>query len=207
MTEIESGFVRITHRRCEDCEIREDLHASGTPIPKRRHRVSKCETCGGKGEISNGIKESLDPYRRPVPPGRSQFYEAKRRARAHDERHRFRAYTDLFDICDMLMQIPPGGFNHGRTKDSESGGWRPLESQGRDGDVIWNPSFKNEVQPLKHGTRYAYQRAKCRCFVCRAWNARFTRRLATPKGERVDQARPTYAGGAFPQEAHEAAAA
>lgn len=174
MQEAQSGFVRLSHRRCQDCDIREDLHASGKPNPKRRHRIARCEPCKGLGEIPLDLKAGIDPYRGKTPAGRPQFYEAKRAQRAYAERHRFRPKTRLFELCEVLMQIPPTGFNHGRTKDAdERSGWRTLESHGMDGEVFWHPSFKriSEAKPIKHGTRYAYQRRKCRCFLCRRWAA------------------------------------
>ena len=169
MQQADSGFVRITHRRCEDCDIRGDLHASGSPLPKRYHTISKCATCGGKGEIRVAHSEGLDPYRSKDLPRMIRFLE-RRLERAHSERHRFRARTRLEDICRLLMEIPPGGFNHGRAK-AEDGSWQPLESEGRDGDVFHSPSWKRPLEPLKHGTRYAYEKAGCRCFTCRRWNA------------------------------------
>lgn len=196
------GFVRYTHRRCPDCDIREDLHASGTAIPKRRHRIVKCQTCNGSGEIPLSLKEGADPYRGRTPAGRPQIYEARRAKRAHSERHRFRATTYLFDICELLMQIPPGGFNHGRTK-SEDGTWKPLESEGKDGDVQWPPSFKKFIEPLNHGTRYAYQKAKCRCFACRRWNSELSRRLATPIGRGQVESARVNAGEVFSQESRD----
>lgn len=200
MQEVEAGFVRFTHRRCEDCEIREDLHASGAAIPQRRFRIARCQTCGGRGEIPNDHKSGLDPYRSKDKPGKPQLYEKRRALRAYSERHRFRPKTFLFDICELVMQIPPGGFNHGRTR-TEDGEWRPLESQGSDGDVIWNPSFKHQNLPLKHGTRYSYEKGKCRCLLCRAWRRNYDRgRRTTPIYEAENHVASANAGGAFPQQ-------
>lgn len=189
----DAGFVRYTHCRCEDCDIREDLHASGSPLPKRRHQIARCATCGGKGELPLDRKAGLDPYRSKAPPGRAQFYEAKRAKRAHAERHRFRARTHNFEECELLMQIPPGGFNHGRFK-ADDGSWKPLESEG-----YHSPSFKAYIEPIRHGTRARYTKRGCRCFLCRQANAEYERaRSGTAIGRRepVESAR-VYAREAF----------
>lgn len=206
MQVVDSGFIRRSHERCEECDIREDLHASGAAIPQRRHRIAKCEACKGVGELPLGVKDGADPYRTQPKPGREQFFAARRAVRARNERHRFRPKTHQFEECELVMQIPPGGFNHGRAK-SEDGTWRPLESEGRDGDILWHPSFKREPQPLKHGTAYAYVKVKCRCFECRRWNASrirsYRQDVTTPVGRgQVSSSAGPPPTGAFPD--HEA---
>lgn len=192
---MDAGFVRYTHRRCEDCDIREDLHASGSPLPKRRHNIARCKTCGGKGELPLDKKSGVDPYAGRVPPGRAQFYESKRAKRAHDERHRFRAYTHLFEECEEAMQIPPGGFNYGRTKTDE-GAWAPLESEG-----YASPSFKHYAESIAHGTRTRYIKRQCRCFLCRRANAEYERsRSGTPIGRAQIELAQVYAREAYSQQ-------
>jgi len=209
LEQADPGFVRFTHRRCEDCEIREDLHASGAAIPQRRHRIAKCQTCAGKGELRLDHKTGLDPYRTQPAQGRPQAYAAKRQLRAHSERHRFRPKSFSFEECELVMQIPPGGFNHGRAR-NEDGTWRTLESEGRDGDIRWNPSFKGQVVPIKHGTRSAYTNGGCRCFMSRRANALYKQRkanggIAISRGQIIPLA--VEAKGAFPVDAHGPAAA
>lgn len=78
----ESGFVRITHKRCPDCEIEERLTTDGRARvisggqlrgASRYVGLSKasksCETCrpyGGNGyiPIDRSDPESIDPYAR-----------------------------------------------------------------------------------------------------------------------------------------------
>jgi RecJ-like exonuclease len=81
------GFVRISHKRCPDCEYEGNLSTDGRPINlgSRQLRGASqyvgtlkatrgCETCGGTGviEIHKLDPESIDPYARkdtrPVQP-------------------------------------------------------------------------------------------------------------------------------------------
>lgn len=92
---------------------------------------------------------------------------------------------DPFDINDIFECIdePPSGHNHGRSKGEAS--WHTLETNGD------SKSFKHYVDnPRKHGTRYTYVHRKCRCDLCRSWNAaaaraRRQRNVTPPKGEEV----------------------
>ena len=94
---------------------------------------------------------------------------------------------ELDELADLMAE-PPGGHNGGRRRTYEGGdgikgfdGWQPLET-GRF-DI---PSFKRyheprieDKVPRQHGTRYTYQKVRCRCAVCRAWNT------ATRRAQRI----------------------
>jgi DnaJ-class molecular chaperone len=58
------GFVSRTHTRCPDCEYRGDLDAVGKVYHERWARVSKCDECSGRGEISLAGVERIDPMAR-----------------------------------------------------------------------------------------------------------------------------------------------
>lgn len=73
------GFVRITHKRCPDCEYEENLTTDGRPIVVGGGQLRGassyvgltkatrgCETCEGNGfiTISPLDPESIDPYAR-----------------------------------------------------------------------------------------------------------------------------------------------
>lgn len=77
------GFVRITHRRCPDCDIEGALNTDGRPIVVSGGQLrgaSKyvgltkatvgCETCLGTGflEVNPLSPESIDPYALKVKP-------------------------------------------------------------------------------------------------------------------------------------------
>lgn len=77
------GFVRVTHIRCLDCDLRGDLHMTGRPLHFRRGRISKCANCAGKGEIPVSGVDSLDPYVKKS----SDTFAEKRKQKAELRRH------------------------------------------------------------------------------------------------------------------------
>ena len=58
------GFVSRTHTRCLDCEYRGDLDSVGKVYHERLARVSKCDTCAGRGELVLAGVERIDPMAR-----------------------------------------------------------------------------------------------------------------------------------------------
>lgn len=52
-------FVLQEAVRCEDCDIRGDLHDTGYPLLEARGRIHGCMPCGGRGhhDVTRG-----DPY-------------------------------------------------------------------------------------------------------------------------------------------------
>jgi hypothetical protein len=73
-------FVLQEHVRCEDCDIRGDLHETGHPLKDAKGRIWDCAPCGGHGH-HDVVRP--DPYSEPV--AKSDVYAARR---AHRAEHR-----------------------------------------------------------------------------------------------------------------------
>lgn len=160
------GFVKKTHARCEDCDIRGDLSTTGKPIVWIR--VSRCQTCAGRGEIPLKGTESIDPYARKS--ARVSKYMVRKPWDSEAHPWQSPGATARFDAIARIMETPPGGLNHGRAKidglpvDDLGSTWRMLETEGYD-----SPSIKRFQGTRKHGTSYTYVKIGCRCPLCRRW--------------------------------------
>lgn len=164
--EVEPGFVRKTHARCEDCDTRGDLTATGRPV--RWSGIVRCSGCAGKGEVKLSGSNTIDPYakdsrREPKQAVYKPWDEESLRQAGPRE-------TAELDAIARLMTEPPHGHNHGRATingiplDGLSTNWRTLETEGVD-----SPSVKRDQGSRRHGTAYAYRRIGCRCDLCKEW--------------------------------------
>jgi hypothetical protein len=80
-----------------------------------------------------------------------------------------------------LMEEPPGGLNHGRTR-TESG-WKSLEPNYAEGldYIIDNPEYRH-AERYEHGTIARYNHGPCRCDECKQAKRDYMREWRTRRG-------------------------
>lgn len=101
-------FVRRAEIRCEDCDIRGDLHETGYPLLAARYRISACSGCDGHGAVPAPSRN--DPYDGV---DLADYYVQRRQQRADAARlvtlprAARRRYLDLIRL-ESLMSAEPG---------------------------------------------------------------------------------------------------